>query len=127
MLGPDHPELALTLNNLAELYRTQTRFDEALPLYNRALEIDRRSLGEGHISVALGLNNLALLHYDRGAYVEALAILQRALVIEEQALGPEHPDLINTIENEAVVLRVLRRHEEAAQLEERAGRLRAAL
>jgi len=99
----------------------------ACTLDDRALEIDRNSLGEGHINVALGLNNLALLHYDRGAYTEALAILQRALAIEEQALGPQHPALINTIENSAVVLRVLRRHEEAARLEERAGRLRAAL
>ena len=127
MLGADHPELALTLNNLAELYRIQARFDEALPLYNRALEIDRRSLGQEHPNVALGLNNLALLHYDRGAYVEAEALLHQALAIEEQALGADHPDLINTIENYAVVLRVLRRHEEAAQLEDRAGKLRASL
>jgi hypothetical protein len=48
-------------------------------------------------------------------------------VIEEQALGPDNPDLINTIENYANVLRVLRRHEEAAQLEDRADRLRAEL
>ena len=46
---------------------------------------------------------------------------------QEQALGADHPDLINTIENYAIVLRVLRRHEEAAQLEDRAGKLRAEL
>ena len=45
-LGADHPELALTLNNLAELYRTQRRFDEAEPLYVRALA-DRRGRASG--------------------------------------------------------------------------------
>jgi hypothetical protein len=28
-LGPEHPNVATTLNNLAELYREQGRFDEA--------------------------------------------------------------------------------------------------
>jgi len=58
---------------------------------------------------------------------QAEKLLQRALAIEEQALGARHPALINTIENYAIVLRVLRRHEEAAQLEDRASRLRAEL
>ena len=43
-LGPDHPELALTLSNLAELYRTQRRLAEAEPLYTRALPIDEKAL-----------------------------------------------------------------------------------
>ena len=68
-----------------------------------------------------------MLHYDRGAYVEAEPLLRRALAIEERALGPDNPDLVNTIENYAVVLRDLRRHEEAAQLEDRAIGLRAKL
>ena len=32
-LGPDHPDTAQSLNNLAELYDTQGRYDEAEPLY----------------------------------------------------------------------------------------------
>ena len=68
-----------------------------------------------------------MLHYDRGAYVKAESLLRRALTIEEHALGEDHPELITTIENYAAVLRELRRHGEADELEARANALRAQL
>ncbi len=39
-LGPDHPDVAQSLNNLAFLYEDQGRYAEAEPLYKRALAID---------------------------------------------------------------------------------------
>src|ERR1700737_1846913 len=36
-LGPDHPDVANSLNNLAELYRKQSRYGDAEPLYQRSL------------------------------------------------------------------------------------------
>jgi tetratricopeptide (TPR) repeat protein len=44
-LGPEHPHTATSLNNQAELYRTQGRYYEAEPLYRRALAIDEKALG----------------------------------------------------------------------------------
>jgi CHAT domain-containing protein len=44
-LGPDHPDVALSLSNLAELYRAQGRYAEAERFYQRSLEI-RRLRGE---------------------------------------------------------------------------------
>jgi tetratricopeptide (TPR) repeat protein len=38
-LGPDHPDLAQSLNNLATIYLRQGQFSEALPLFQRALAI----------------------------------------------------------------------------------------
>ena len=32
-LGPDHPDVASGLNNLAELYRSEKKYAEAEPLY----------------------------------------------------------------------------------------------
>ena len=37
-LGPDHPEVAITLNDLAELYHAVHDYANAAPLYQRALE-----------------------------------------------------------------------------------------
>jgi tetratricopeptide (TPR) repeat protein len=37
--GPDHPDVATDLNNLAELLRATNRLAEAEPMYRRALEI----------------------------------------------------------------------------------------
>src|SRR5260370_18716613 len=36
-LGPDHPNVATSLNNLAELYRTQGQYAQAQPPYKRSL------------------------------------------------------------------------------------------
>ena len=58
-LGPDHPDVAVSLNNLAELYRAQGRYADAEPLHKRALTIREKALGPDHPDVALSLNNLA--------------------------------------------------------------------
>src|SRR5690349_18622616 len=55
-LGPDHPDVAISLNNLAELYRAQGRYVDAEPLYRRSLGIREKSLGPDHPDVATALN-----------------------------------------------------------------------
>ena len=42
-LGPDHPDVALNLNNLAALYWTRAEYDEAEPLFRRALAISEKA------------------------------------------------------------------------------------
>ena len=42
-LGPDHPDVATSLNNLAELYRAQGRYADAEPLYKRVIGNTRKS------------------------------------------------------------------------------------
>ena len=59
--GPDHPEVATCLNNLAELYRTLGRYTDAEPLYKRALAIWEKAFGADDIGVGTALNNIALL------------------------------------------------------------------
>ena len=68
---PEHPQLATSLNNLAEIYRTQGRYAEAAPLHKRALAIREKALGPEHPEVATSLNNLALLYGDQGRYTDA--------------------------------------------------------
>ena len=58
-LGPDHPDVAWSLNSLAELYRAQGRYAEAEPLFQQALAIREQALGPDHPDIATSLNNLA--------------------------------------------------------------------
>ncbi len=78
MLGPEHPKVATSLNNLAELYREQGRYEEAEPRYNRSLAIREKVLGPEHPAVALSLNNLALLYYAHGQLGSAVPFLERS-------------------------------------------------
>jgi len=117
--GPDHPEVATTLNNLAGLYESQGRYAEAEPLYKRSLAIAEKALGPDHPSVAATLNNLALLYQSQGRYAEAEPLYKRSLAVAEKALGPDHPHVATTLNNLASLYRSQARYAEAEPLHKR--------
>ncbi len=86
--GPDHPNTATLLNNLAAVYEAQARYADAEPLYKRALAINEKALGPEHTDLAADLNNLAELYRAQGRYAQAEPLHNRALAIWEKALGP---------------------------------------
>ncbi len=118
--GPNHPDVAIDLNNLAELYRDLGQYEEALPLCQRALKIREQVLGPNHPQVATSLNNLALLYKTQGQYGEALPLYQRALKIDEQAYGPNHPEVATDLNNLAALYHAQGQYEEALPLYQRA-------
>jgi len=50
-LGPEHPDVATSLDNLAKLYRAQLRFEEAVPLSLRASAIRNKALEEETLGI----------------------------------------------------------------------------
>src|SRR5438552_1919624 len=78
-LGPDHPNTAASLNNLAGLYQSQGAYRKAEPLYVRALAILEKTLGTDNPDTAASLNNLAELYRLQGAYEKAEPLYVRAL------------------------------------------------
>jgi tetratricopeptide (TPR) repeat protein len=77
-LGPDHPSVATSLNNLALLYATEGQYAQAEPLYKRSLAIWEKALGPDHPNVAASLNNLAALFQKTGRDKEAQVLDERA-------------------------------------------------
>ena len=118
-LGANHPDVAIGLNNLAELYRTQGHTGEAEVLYKRALSISEKALGPNHLNVASSLSNLALLYDAQGRYAEAEPLAKRSLSITEEALGPVHPTVANNLNNLAYVYHLQARFAEAEPLYKR--------
>jgi len=51
-LGPDHPDVAASLNNLALVFSRQGRAQEAEGLLLRALAIQEKAFGPDHPNVA---------------------------------------------------------------------------
>jgi len=98
-LGPEHPDVATSLNNLASLLSDQGDHAGARPLYERALAIREKALDEAN-----SLNNLAVLLKYQGDYGTARPLYERALAIREKALGPEHADLAKSLNSFAVLL-----------------------
>jgi tetratricopeptide (TPR) repeat protein/transcriptional regulator with XRE-family HTH domain len=123
-LGPEHPDMAYPLNNLATLYKEQGKYAEAEPLYRRALHIREQQLGPEHLEVAHPLNGLALLYYRQGKYEEAEPLYQRALHILEQQVGPEHRQVAYPLNNLANLYQEQGKYAEAEPLYQRALHIR---
>lgn len=120
LAGPEYPELARLLNNLAILYKNQGKDEQAEPLFRRVLSIREQALGPDHPELASPLNNLAILSFVRSQYEQAEPLYQRALLIQERALGPEHPDLAWPLNNLANLYQEQGKYEQAQILYERA-------
>ena len=99
VLGPEHPDTATSLSNLAILLQDQGDFAGARPLFERALAIREKALGPEHPNTARSLNNLARLLQDQGDFAGARPLFERALAIREKVLGPEHPDTATSLNN----------------------------
>ena len=117
--GPNHPDVATSLNNLAELYKSQGKYAEAEPLYRRSLSIDEKVYGENHPDVATSLNNLAALYESQGKYAEAEPLYGRSLEILEKQLGENHPNVATSLNNLALLYYTQEKYGEAEPLYKR--------
>ena len=88
ILGVDHPETALQLENRAELLNSAGRFSEADGLGRRALAIWQREIGPEHPAVASALTIIGRSSLGMGNAREAITTLDRAYSIR-QSLDPE--------------------------------------
>ncbi|MCA9719805.1 MAG: serine/threonine protein kinase, partial [Myxococcales bacterium] len=93
VLGPDHPDVAWALNNLAIDHASLGDLVRARALHEEALQLRRRVLGPTHPDVANSLFNLATVHRGADEIDEAQALHEEALAIRERALGGDHPDV----------------------------------
>ncbi|MFY9655733.1 MAG: tetratricopeptide repeat protein, partial [Methylocystis sp.] len=116
----DNPDIAVSLNNLAQLYMHQGRYTEAETDYKRAVAIWEKSLGAESPTFATGLVNLASIYDLQGLYAEGRPLLERALAIKEKRLGSEHPDVMLIVNNLALLDVNQTRYAEAESLYKRA-------
>ncbi|MEQ8957186.1 MAG: tetratricopeptide repeat protein, partial [Coleofasciculus sp. C2-GNP5-27] len=115
-LGDNHPDVATSLNNLAELYRFQGRYEKAEPVYLDALALFKRLLGENHPDVASSLDNLAGLYKAQGRYEESEPICIEALALRKHLLGENHPHVATSLNNLALLYEEQGRYQEAEPL-----------
>lgn len=79
----DHPNVATSLNNLAELYGQRDDYVKMQPVLERSLAIQEKALGPKHPELATGLNNLGSTYYNQVDYAEAEPLYKRSLAIWE--------------------------------------------
>jgi tetratricopeptide (TPR) repeat protein len=118
-LGPEHPAVAILLNNLGQVEKAEGRYADAEPPIKRSLAIREKVLGRDHPDVARSLNNLADLFERQRHYADAEPLYQRAVANRERALGSDHPDLWTSLNNLAFLYQAVGRTPDALPLVER--------
>ena len=105
-----HPDIAQSYNTLASLYNSWKRYDEAEHYYYKALEINRRILGENHPYTAHTLSSLADLYFNRAdqsaydkqvLYEKAKQFTEQAFEIRKKLNGPTPADMGHSLYNMA--------------------------
>ncbi len=103
-LGKDHPDMALTYNNIGEVYRAKGNYAKALEYHGKALEISESKLGKKyHLYRGATYNNIASVYQAMGDYDNALEYHGKALEIIESKLGKYHSSTAATYNNIAFV------------------------
>ena len=123
-LGPDDPDVALSLSNAAIYLDELGEIEPAAEYADRAVKIMKATLGLDHPRAAIPLTNHAELLNRLGRHEEARDPARRALAIFERESDPE--GLYVTYPLHALGLSYLARHrfEEAVAPLERAVRIR---
>ena len=102
--GPDSPNLAIDLHNLAGLEMDAGNLLAGEASERQTLEIWRKTMGSEHPDVAYALNNLGWVLLAEGRWREAEAPLAEAIAVRRKLLGEKHPLLAGSINNWARVL-----------------------
>ena len=123
-LGPDHPNVALVLNNLGNCLRLERKYAEAETVLTRAMAI----LGTPgrELSYATAVDSLAGLRAAQGRYEEAEQLYIQCLKIHESLPSSNLLELAETCERFAGVLYKLQKEKRADAMMEQVNKLRGA-
>ena len=78
-LGPEDKVTIGTAKGLHHVYRENERYEDALQLVSKQLEISRRVYGETFNRVPLFMNNIVVLYMNLGMYKEAEKQIEKVL------------------------------------------------
>ena len=119
-LGPDHPDTAHSLNNLAELLRAQGRPGRRSRCSAGRWRSARRRWAPTTPTRPRASTTWRSCSGPRAGTGRRSRCYRRALAIREAALGPDHPDTANSLNNLARLLQAQGRYGEAEPLLRRA-------
>jgi CHAT domain-containing protein/tetratricopeptide (TPR) repeat protein len=106
-------------HNKGRALQDQGLYREALPYFQKALELAPAAFGKDHLITAAIQNDLGCLHANLGQYAKAEPLLQRCLQIREARLGKDHPAVADALNNLALVYMDLGQFAQAEPLYQR--------
>jgi tetratricopeptide (TPR) repeat protein len=120
-------KLADAYQNLAALYLTERRFDEAEPLSIKSSKALESEFGADAPPFAASQSRLATLYALQGKYEKAEPLYAHAVSVFEKSNWLDKAEAAITFENYSLLLRKTGREPEAARMFEKARAIRARL
>ena len=114
-LSPRHPDILVTLNDLAVLAYRSADFETAARRFQDLVDANREVHGDGHRNLAVPLVNLGNAHSRLGRFADAAAAFERAWTIRNESLGPSHSKTLGARRQWAVSLIQLGRLDDAEE------------
>jgi len=113
------------LNRQVTQLLNQGKYQEAILVAERAVEVAKRVRGQEHPETADALNNLGIIFKNTKDYAKAERLYQEALQIRQKVLGPKHPDTVNSLNISGLLYRTMRDYAKAEPLlQEAVARIR---
>jgi tetratricopeptide (TPR) repeat protein len=104
---------AKTLTEQAEALHAQGKYAQAQPLFEQALAIRRRLLGDDDPDTAATSSWLAYNLKSQGKYAQAQPLYEKALAIDRRLLGDDHPETARDYNNLAMNLQAQGKYAQA--------------
>jgi tetratricopeptide (TPR) repeat protein len=111
---------AARLHEEAKRHYERGEYADARSLFERALALQRATLGDDDLATAETLTELAVVLAQQGDPASAQPMLEHTLAIRQRVLGPDHPDTAEAINNLGFVRRMQGDNEAARRLYEQA-------
>jgi CHAT domain-containing protein/tetratricopeptide (TPR) repeat protein len=120
VLDPADSWIGISLNSYAMYLKKQGRYEEALPLYQRAIQIAANEFGPDELLAVKFEGNLGELYRAMGEFEKSRKISVRKLGIFEKAFGPTAPELLGVLNSLGGLHQNLGEYSQAQEMFERA-------
>ncbi|XP_023933087.1 uncharacterized protein LOC106179188 [Lingula anatina] len=124
ILGPKHPDTALSYDNIGTVLQDMGEYKESLDYHKKCLALREEILGPKHPDTALSYDNIGAVLQDMGEYKESLDYHKKSLALREEILGPKHPDTATSYNNIGSVLRAMGEYKESLDYHDKSLELR---
>jgi hypothetical protein len=107
ILGEEHLDTLISMNNLSKTMSDQGRHGEATEIHRHVLGVGKRIQGHEHPSTLLSMGNLAQSLFNQGDLGEAEELQKQVMDMRKRILGEEHPMTLLSMQSLADIWRLM--------------------
>jgi len=115
-LAPDHPDLAVIMTNLGNVYFELQHPELSEKYHQQALQIRKNAFSADDPAIAQSTYNLAVLYEDQQEYEQAAIFYQQAISLWSASVGPTHPYVGSALSNLSGIYNLQGKHKKAINI-----------